>query len=267
MKTPPMRFFTLRLSCLLLHAACIALPGAATAAAGARQQVLVEDAASPWSNRNGEGYANDLVRAAFAAAGVDVELVVVPYARCKALVMQGGAASCLSMSPAPELGSLVRFADKPLFSVTPRFYYNLDRPPAAKSVDALAPGIRVGTVHGYEYPPFVAALAARGIVLETARSDVANLRKLAAGRIDFALLLTDDMRSEALIQRQAGVGHIGFAFKSTPQESYIGFSTAHPDGEAQRHSFNTGFKAIGESGARQAIEAGWKLRCAKFCIE
>lgn len=260
-----MRFFPLRLSCLLLHAACFALPGFAVA--GARPQVLVEDAASPWSNHNGEGYANDMVRAAFAAAGVDVELVVVPYARCKALVMQGGAPSCLSMSKAPELDGLVRFADKPLFSVTPRFYYHLDRPQAAKSLDALTRGMRIGIVHGYEYPAFVAALAARGIVLETSRSDVTNLRKLAAGRLDFALLMTDDMRSEELIRRQAGVGRLGFAFKSAPQESYIGFSVAHPDGDAQRQSFNAGFRAIGESGARQAIQAKWKLRCATFCIE
>jgi ABC-type amino acid transport substrate-binding protein len=265
METSPMHPFKLRLSHLLLSAACMALPGAAAAAA--RPQILVEDAASPWSNHNGEGFANDLVRAAFAAAGVDVELVVVPYARCKALVMQAAAAGCLSMSASPELGSLVRFADKPLFSVTPRFYYNMDHRVTAKSLDALTRGMRVGIVHGYEYPPFLAELGRRGIVFEAARSDVANLRKLAANRIDVALVMTDEMRSEELIQRQAGVDNIGFAFQSTPMEWFIGFSAAHPDGDARRRSFNAGFQAITENGTRRAIQAKWKLRSAKFCEE
>ena len=181
--------------------------------------------------------------------------------------MRGGAAICFSMSAAPELGSLVRFADKPLFSVTPRFYYNAGHPVTAKSVDALIRGMRVGIVHGYEYPPFLAALAQRGIVLESARSDVANLRKLAAQRVDIALVMTDEMRSEELIERQAGVGKIGFAFASAPQASFIGFSAAHPDGDAQRRSFNARFKTISENGTSQAIQAKWQLRCARVCAE
>ncbi len=259
----------MRFSNLFSCALCIVLL-ACTGAAAARAErvrILVEDAASPWSNRGGDGYANDLVRAAFAAAGVDVALVVVPYARCKALVMQGGAVGCFSMSAAPELGSLVRFADKPLFSVIPKFYYNVSRKIAARSVADLKPGMRVGIVHGYEYPPFVSELAARGIILEHARSDVASLQKLDAGRIDAALLMTDEMRSEELIQRQAGVHNIAFAFQSKPMESFIGFSTLHPDGEAQRRRFNAGFHTISENGTRQNIQASWKLRCSKFCPE
>lgn len=259
----------MRCSDLFSRALCVVLLACTGAAAAppARLQILVEDAASPWSTRGGDGYANDLVRAAFAAAGVDVELVVVPYARCKALVMRGGAVGCFSMSAAPELGSLVRFADKPLFSVTPKFYYNASHKVVAKSVADLKPGMRVGIVHGYEYPPFVSQLAQRGIVLDSARSDVANLRKLAANRIDVALVMTDEMRSEELIQRQAGVRNIAFAFQSTPMESFIGFSTGHPDGDAQRRRFNSGFQAISENGTRQSIQASWKLRCAKFCPE
>jgi polar amino acid transport system substrate-binding protein len=256
----------MRLTYPLLLAACLLLPGGAALAAGPLQ-ILAEDAASPWSNRDGSGYANDLVRAAFAAAGVAVDLAVVPYARCKALVKQGGAVACLSMSEDPDVGKLVLFSDKPLFSVTPRFYYNTRGAAPVMSVEQLTAGTRVGIVHGYEYPPLVAQLAARGILFESARSDVANLRKLAAGRLDFALVMTDEMRSEELIQRQAGVRNIGFAFQSTPMGSYIGFSALHPDGDAQRRNFNAGFQAIHDNGVRKAVQARWKLRCATFCPE
>jgi polar amino acid transport system substrate-binding protein len=95
---------------LSLRAAAIMLLGCPSASAApvtpARVQILVEDAASPWSNQGGEGYANDLVRAAFAAVGVDVELKVLPNARCKAMVLQADAVACSSMSASPELGNL-----------------------------------------------------------------------------------------------------------------------------------------------------------------
>jgi ABC-type amino acid transport substrate-binding protein len=255
----------MRASLLIASLLCAALCGVAAQAAPVR--ILVEDAASPWSNRAGEGYANDLVRAAFAAAGVHAELAVVPYARCKALVIQGAATACFSMSAAPEFEQRVRFADKALFSVTPRFYFNARQPLAARALADLAPGTRVGIVHGYEYPPFVAQLALRGIVLERGRSDVANLQKLAAGRLDAALVMTDEMRSEELIQRQAGVGDVRFAFAAAPMGSFIGFSVRHREGEAQRRLFNQGFRIISANGTRQAIAAKWKLRCARVCPE
>jgi hypothetical protein len=49
------------------------------------------------------------------------------------MVLRGDAGGCFSMSASPELGKLVRFSDKPLFSVTPRFYYNVDHRNTAKS--------------------------------------------------------------------------------------------------------------------------------------
>jgi hypothetical protein len=51
---------------------------------------------------DGNDYANDLVRAAFAAVHNDVKLTVLPYARCKADAMQAAVAACFNMSPALE---------------------------------------------------------------------------------------------------------------------------------------------------------------------
>jgi ABC-type amino acid transport substrate-binding protein len=241
------------------------LPAVALAATPVR--VLVEDAASPWSDHNGVGMANDLVRAAFAAAGAPAQLVVVPYARCKALVLNGAAPSCFSMSAAPELVGSVRFADKPLFSVTAQFYAFRKGTRTPASLAALRPGMRLGIVHGYEYPPEIAELAKRGIVLEAARSEVINLRKLAAGRLDLAVVMTDPLRSAAMLERQADVREVAQAFSGPTMASYIGFSTANPEGERQRQLFNAGFKMIDDNGERHKIEARWKLLCASYCPE
>ena len=58
--------------------------------------VAVEDEAAPWSQKDGSGFANDVVKAAFKASKVDILLQVVPYSRCKHMVVQGEVAACLA---------------------------------------------------------------------------------------------------------------------------------------------------------------------------
>jgi polar amino acid transport system substrate-binding protein len=245
----------------------MAAPVAWAAALATPVTVLVEDAASPWSDHKGLGLANDLVRAAFDAAGAPATLNVVPYARCKALVVSGAAPSCFSMSASPEFKNSVRFADKPLFSVTAHFYAATAPARAARSLDEVRRGTRVGIVNGYEYHPAVLALARRGVIFEIGRSEVINLRKLAAGRIDLAIIMTDPLRSETLVERQANVANVRHAFTGPSMGSYIGFSSHNAEGERQRQLFNSGFKTIGENGKRAMLEARWKLQCASFCPE
>src|SRR6185369_408698 len=87
--------------------------------------IAVEDDAAPWSRADGSGYANDLVISAFKAVGIDVELKVVPYARCKRMAINAEAAGCFSTSPASSLEGSIDLAAKPLFTVTSGYFYNI----------------------------------------------------------------------------------------------------------------------------------------------
>src|SRR5277367_4729259 len=71
--------------------------------------IMVEDASEPFSRRDGTGYANDIVRAAFKAAGIEVGLDVVPYARCKKSLEDGATPACFAMSWLPEFQNRIRF--------------------------------------------------------------------------------------------------------------------------------------------------------------
>src|SRR4029077_8978886 len=77
--------------------------------------IAAEDDAAPWSQRDGTGFANDVVRAAFKAVGVEVDFSVVPYARGKDMALKGKVAACFSMTWVPELTGKIVFAEKPLF--------------------------------------------------------------------------------------------------------------------------------------------------------
>lgn len=230
-------------------------------AAGAQPdhlRILVEDAAEPFSNPDGSGYANDIVRAAFAAVGVKAELVVVPYARCKALVLAGVEVACFSMSHEPGLEGTIQFAQQPLFSVTPVYFQNRRRLLPARREEELGRGAEIGVVNGYEYPESVAQARDRGATLVAARSDQINLKKLAAGRIDAALVMDSVLHSASRQLQQAGVADAVVAtFSSSRLDSYIGFSTRHPRGELALAEFNRGYALIMAGGQQRKIADKW----------
>ena len=98
-----------------------------------RLVILAEDDAAPWSFKDGTGCANDVVKAAFAAAKVDIDVQVMPYERAKQMVLKGSAVACLSMSWDSAYDGKVLFADKPLFTCQCDYLHNLASPLNAKN--------------------------------------------------------------------------------------------------------------------------------------
>ncbi len=228
--------------------------------------IAVEDDASPWSRPDGSGYANDVVKAAFKAAGVEVELRVVPYARCKRMALRGEVAGCFSMSPSPEFNSLIELSANPIFSCYAGYFYNNDKPPRVKRQEDLPHGTVVGTVIGYEYPPEIERLAQNGtIVIEQSPSEALNLKKLALGRVDLALLTYNETKSPQLLIGRAGVaGKVSITpLRAGTLKSYIGFSLKHPDGPSAAREFNRGLRQITRDGTMLRIRSSWSRTIAR----
>lgn len=224
-----------------------------------RLVILAEDDAAPWSFKDGTGCANDVVKAAFAAAKVDIDVQVMPYERAKQMVLKGNAVACFSMSWDSTYDGKVMFADKPLFTCQCDYLQRLANPLNAKSEAEIAGKIVVGTVVGYEYPPSVRRLQDKGVlVLEESPSEESNLKKLAAGRLDAILLNHNAIKSVHIKIHQAGVaGKVGVAFPCGPLESFIGFSQSHPRGAWARGQFNLGLQIILTNGTFERIEKNW----------
>ena len=231
-----------------------------TAAFSTPLPIAVEDDAAPWSQKDGTGFANDIVRAVFKAAGVDVELQVVPYARCKEMAMSGKAVACLSMSWLPEFAGKIIFAEKPLFVCYEDYFINSKKPLKTTQEKDIPKGTVVGIVREYEYPPSVYVLQKKGIlVFEESESEELNLKKLAAGRIDTALVNYNETKPAELMIARAGVtGQVKRAFRSGTLGSFIGFSTTHPQGKEALKKFNKGHQAISQNGTRRTIEKKWR---------
>ena len=220
--------------------------------------IMVEDQAAPWSDATGKGAANDLVRQAFAARGIEVQLQVVPYARCKRAVEVGEVAACFNMSWESTMSGKVKFAAEPLFSVIPQFYQNVHKPLRAHHERELAVGVVVGIVNGYEYPASFAQLAARGVKFEAAASELVNFKKLQFERVDAMVFMGDDLKqAKPLLAQLAHPAEVVCAFQGKPQGSYIGFSLKHPEGRRLLAEFNRGYSLIRQNGVAKAIMQRW----------
>ncbi len=244
---------------LLLLSLILAATLARYASAAETVELAAEDDAAPWSRKDGSGYANEVVVAAFKAVGVDAKLTVMPYARCKHLVVEGEVAGCFSMSKVPELADTVAFADKPLFVCYSDYFQNVNKPVVTKGSPDLPRGTRVGTVEGYEYPPSVYALKEQGtIVFESSTSEELNLKKLADNRLDLALINYNETKpAEFLLAPIGATGKLVPALRSGTLDSFIGFSRKHKQGLWALEKFNAGMKLISEDGTLKAIETKW----------
>jgi hypothetical protein len=133
-----------RLRCGLLSVVATLAAIGAFAECALADTILVEDASGPFSRRDGTGYANDVVRAAFAVVGVDIAFDVVPYARCKESLIAGRTAACFSMSRSETFGETVVFSAQPIFEVVATVYQRRDAPRHWISLADVPSGARVG---------------------------------------------------------------------------------------------------------------------------
>jgi polar amino acid transport system substrate-binding protein len=189
-----------------------------------------------------------------------VDLIVVPYARCKDMAIKGKAVACFTMSWLPEFAEKIVFAEKPLFLCYADYFTSSKRPLKATQEENIPKGTVVGIVSGYEYPPSVYVLKEKGILrFEESESEEMNLKKLSLGRIDAALVNYNEIKPAELLLAKAGVtGRVKRAFRSGTLRSFIGFSTKHPQGMWAKEKFNKGYRIINTTGVLSKIEKKWK---------
>lgn len=225
--------------------------------------IMAEDAAEPFSRADGTGYANDLVKAAFHAAGVEIAFDVVPYARCKKDAEDGKVAACFSMSWYRGVEQTVAFSSLPVLHVYADIFLNRKSPAPIARLDDIGRGAVVGIVNAYEYPGEILELRRKGVVLQRAPNDLANLKMLARGRLDAAIIMTNDLMPRAQKARDAGVeAEVRYAFRGGFENGYVGFSRKHPQGETARRQFDAGYKTILADGTAETIRRRWAQKAA-----
>ena len=222
--------------------------------------IMVEDAAAPWSRSDGTGYANDVVVAAFKEMGVEIQLRVVPYSRCKYLVLSGQVTACFNMSWQPEFEARIKLAARPIFKVRNDIFEHINaplpKPPDGQCI--LPPSTVVGITRDYEYSTQAMALQTSGVVFENSLSDLISLQKLAARRFQAALIMSNDLEVRNQKAIQSGTEDVvRFAFNCGVATLTIGFSLAHPDGLRALEMYDEGYRRIEANGSLKDIHMRW----------
>lgn len=246
-----------------LRVALVVLLGLVSLPAFSQDIVIgTEDGAALWGDEKGQGAANDIVNAAFDAAGLKVTLKVLPYARAKTLTEDGSIAGCFTMGSDEAVAGKTVFNATPLRSNNYFLVQNNKAPLKIKTLSDIPMGATIGTVRGYIYSDDIMALPSQGYKFEESDSDGQNLKKLASGRLNLALIPADELTTTDYYLKSAGVDKSCSVIWQTPKpnQGYVGFSVKNKDGAKAMAAFEIGIKKIIANGTYKTIIANWQKK-------
>lgn len=218
-----------------------------------------EDDAAPWSYHDGSGYVNDLVKAAYAAAGWQVKYDVLPYSRCKTDAEAGVRAACFTTGRTVETEKTLLFPTLPVFTAHNTLFANADSALTGCNPSNWGGKISVGMVAGYEYGESLASLQTEGaITTSTTMSEKLLLRMLTVRRLDAAVINVDAVKKIEMVAAIAGVPS---AFKKVcdlgGEPGYLAFSRKHGQAISAMKAFNRGMAIIQNNGTQERLQTEW----------
>ena len=220
--------------------------------------IIAEDDWYPYSSQVkgvSQGFAVDVVRAAYASVGVDVNFKFASFKSCLVQVEAGTELGCFNITLDDDTQSRYIFPNEPLFVDTGGIYA-IDRPGMS---DRVVPqdlvGFRVGFTNGAVYGDFLDK--AKGIQREYAMSDLSNLRKLVAGRQDYSLVSTvianyifkSHAADFVVLPKLVGI--------VSNQKMYVGFSQKRPESREAAALLDEGMVKIRANGTYKKLETQW----------
>ncbi|MDO9183445.1 MAG: transporter substrate-binding domain-containing protein [Bacteriovorax sp.] len=203
-----------------------------------------------------EGFAPEIIKAAFKSQQIDVNFKVLPYARCMDEALKGDVLGCFDTVMDNDNKT------KYLFHKTPMFEASMDiwGPTSSKEQNVTLKdleGKKVGITNGYSYSPEFTDNTK--ILKEVTPSEKSQFEKLAAERISYAAvfgmpgfyILKSDARLASKIKK---IGNI------STDKVFLSFSKVHKDGAKYTEVFEKGLTAIKADGTYKKLEDDFKKR-------
>ncbi|MYN04446.1 transporter substrate-binding domain-containing protein [Pseudoduganella sp. DS3] len=241
------------LALLAAMLAALVLP----ASAGPTITIGAEDDWAPYSSGpdgHARGFAVDVVREAYALAGVAVHFKALPYSRCMAETRAGRLLACFDAVPNSLIAPHYLWPQQPLFSTHMNIYARAGSPERNLRVRDLE-GRTVGVQREYEYGE--AFDVNSRIVRHVVDKNEHGFRMLLAGRIDY--MAAEARIADALFRSKPAEFAGRFALVgtvATPQV-FIAFSKDAPNSRAMLALFNQGYAKLRKSPRYKELQDKW----------
>ncbi|WP_428611777.1 substrate-binding periplasmic protein [Shewanella sp.] len=212
-------------------------------------RLAAEDNWAPFADPYGKGLSHKLVKQAFARVDIDVDSIVVSYARGVVMTKQGLVDGVFNLHKERKTESEFIFGKQPLFTASASFYQNNAHPITAEDKWHLPQGFVVGIIKGYEYGDELEQLNQLKLIELDNHNQLINL--LLLNRIDAAIMY-DEVAKQYL--QQMGVDRvIGPSVHNHTGDLYVAFSKQSPNAQHYAEKLDQGLTALKQDGSYQAI--------------
>lgn len=215
-----------------------------------------ENSWPPFSNADGSGISNQIVRSAFAAVGVVVDIRVYPYARVLHLVENGKLAGGFNVTRQHSTTPLFVFGEHPILQASSSLYYRKGRKNVYASVADMPAGTRIGLIIGYEYGDILEQHLNRFKVTRVNKQEQL-LHMLSSDRIDVTILF--DQVADYTLKQMAASKKYHFSRSDIVKgerhhtsDIYVVFSKKRKDARELAQMFDRGLAIIEADGRYKA---------------
>lgn len=235
--------------------------GAALAFGSALQAETITVTTGEYAPFTGEalpegGLVNGLVTRIAAKAGIEVEYEYMPWKRALEITRQGKKAASSYWSPREDTTGLTIVG--PVSVGETVLFFRKDKPIPDFQSPYEVEGITIGATLGYGYyPEFWARGESGDYTIQTAKDDISNFRKLAAGRID-AFIIDASVGWTMINENFSAEERANFAALSTPlviSEGYLQVSTEAEGGQALADRLQAAYDEMKASGELDAANS------------
>lgn len=205
-----------------------------------------EDSWPPYSDKSGQGISTNIVKAAFAKAGLETQVVVRPYARVLQDVKAGALDAGYNVTRQQNTELEFIFGKEPILQASAYWYFRTNTTPPATTTKNLPDGYRVGAIIDYEYGDIYEAERRRFKEVRVPRQ-AQLIKMLKQGRIDAALMFEEEANQTL---KEMGLSNTAIQkgmFNHT-SDIYLAFSRKRPHSQELAQKFDQGIKKLKETG-------------------
>jgi len=217
-----------------------------------------EDDWYPYSGvRDGQpaGFAEDLIKEAFKAEGIEVKFYSLPYARCMAETKVGNLLGCFDAARNSLLEPNFLWPAYPMYMARINIYALANSTESGLGPHDLE-GREVAVTNNYEYGEDFDT--DKKIHRNVSNQDVQGFRMLMAGRVQY--MVAYDKVANYLFARYKD--QFSGKFKIVGQTGapglYLAFSRKYPDAQQFVDKFDAGIAVIRQDGRYRLIEEKWQ---------